>query len=46
MNGQAKAYPFESLSKELVINDTVSGQALVVVATDQVGARAYVKRVI
>ena len=42
LNGQAKAYPFESLSRELVINDTLAGQALVVVATDQgVGARAY-----
>ncbi len=42
LNGQAKAYPFESLSRELVINDTVAGQALVVVATGQgVGARAY-----
>ena len=42
LNGQAKAYPFESLSKELVINDALAGQALVIVAADRgVGPRAY-----
>ena len=42
MNGQAKAYPFELLAQALVINDTLAGQALVVVASDRgVGARDY-----
>lgn len=42
LNGQAKAYPFESLSRELVINDDLAGQALVIVAADLgVGPRAY-----
>jgi len=42
LNGQAKAYPFKSLSKELVINDALAGQALVIVAADRgVGPRAY-----
>ncbi len=42
LNGQSMAYPMEVLSRWMVINDTVAGQALVVVATDQgVGARAY-----
>ena len=42
LNGQAKAYPFESLSKELVINDALAGRALVIVAADRgVGPRAY-----
>lgn len=42
LNGRSIAYPLELLSRSLVINDTLGGQDLVVVATDQeVGARAY-----
>ena len=42
LNGQAMAYPMEALSRWLVINDTLAGEPLVIVATDQgVGARAY-----
>jgi hypothetical protein len=42
LNVKSIAYPLELLSRLLVINDTLGGQDLVVVATDQgVGARAY-----
>jgi hypothetical protein len=42
LNGRSRAYPLESVSRLMVINDTLGGQDLVVVATDQgVGARAY-----
>ena len=42
LNGQARAYPLELLSRQLVINDILGGQKLVVVAAGQgIGARAY-----
>ena len=42
LNGQARAYPLGLLSQQRVINDTLDGQGLVIVAADQgAGARAY-----
>ena len=45
LNGKSIAYPLELLSRRLVVNDTLGGQDLVVVATNQGGgARAYQRR--
>ena len=45
LNGKSIAYPLELLSRRLVVNDTLGGQDLVVVATDQgIGARAYQRK--
>ena len=42
VNGKARAYPLELLSRQRVLNDTLAGQGLVIVATGQaVGARVY-----
>ena len=42
LNGRARAYPLDLLSQQPVINDTLAGRSLVIVAADQgVGARAY-----
>ena len=42
LNGLARAYPLDLLKQEQVINDTLAGQPLVIIAADQVaGARAY-----
>ena len=45
MNGKSIAYPLELLSRRLVVNDTLGGQDLVVVATNRgAGARAYQRK--
>ena len=42
LNGQARAYSLELVSRQRVINDTLAGQELVIISTDQaVGARVY-----
>jgi hypothetical protein len=42
LNGQAKAYPLEALVREPVVNDSLGGQDLVVLAQSEAGAaRAY-----
>ena len=42
LKGQAKAYPLDVLAREVVVNDSLGGQALVVVAQSGAGAaRAY-----
>jgi hypothetical protein len=45
IDGLPKAYPLAALSEELVVNDTLAGQNLVVLAEDGGhGARAYARR--
>ena len=40
-NGQARAYPLQVLEEHPVINDSLAGEALVIVTTGAVGSRAY-----
>lgn len=40
-NGQARAYPLPLLEKHPVINDTLGGEALVIVTAGVVGSRVY-----
>ncbi len=41
VNGQARAYPLQLLEERPVINDSLGGEALVIVTTGLLGSRAY-----
>ena len=41
INGEARAYPLETLRKQRVVNDELGGQPLVMVTIGHLGSRAY-----